>query len=56
MKTEKEYFDEAMSLAAYMDKMATHKEKTLRIYEQFEYPKDDEFIELLKENSPRFLS
>ncbi|WP_192599741.1 thioredoxin family protein [Sporosarcina limicola] len=48
MKTEKHYFDEAISLSAYMDTMETHKENSFRIYEQFEVPQDDEFIELLK--------
>lgn len=55
MKTEMDYFDEAMSIATYMDKMETHKGNTLRIYEQFECPKDDEFIELLKEKQPKIL-
>lgn len=55
MKTEKQYFDEAISLADYMDKMETHKENSFRIYEQFEVPKDDEFIELLKEKKPEIL-
>ena len=38
MKTEKQYFDEAISLTQYMDKMETHKENSFRIYEQFEVP------------------
>jgi len=55
MKTEQQYFDEAISLTEYMDKMETHKENTFRIYEQFECPEDDEFIELLKEKKPNVL-
>ena len=56
MKTEKQYFDEAISLEQYMDKMEKHKEESFRIYEQFEVPADDEFIELLKEKKPNILS
>ncbi|HJF32243.1 MAG TPA: thioredoxin family protein [Sporosarcina psychrophila] len=55
MKTEKDYFDEAISLEQYMDKMEKHKEESFRIYEQFEVPADDEFIELLKEKKPDIL-
>lgn len=55
MKTEKQFFDEAISLAQYMDKMEKHKEHSFRIYEQFEVPQDDEFIALLKEKKPRVL-
>ena len=56
MKTEKQYFDEAIALTEYMDKMETHKENTFRIYEQFECPQDDEFIDLLKEKQPKILA
>ena len=55
MKTEKQYFDEAISLTQYMDKMERHKENSFQIYEQFEVPQDDEFIELLKEKKPNIL-
>ena len=55
MKTEKQYFNEAISLEQYMDKMEKHKEESFRIYEQFEVPEDDEFIELLKEKKPNIL-
>ena len=55
MKTEKQYFDDAISLTEYMDKMETLKEESLHIYEQFEVPKDDEFISLLKEKNPEVL-
>ncbi|MCZ2260194.1 thioredoxin family protein [Sporosarcina sp. G11-34] len=55
MKTEKQYFDEAISLTQYMDKMEQHKESSFRIYEQFEVPQDDEFIDLLKEKNPEIL-
>ena len=55
MKTEKQYFDEAISLKSYMDKMKKHKENSIRIYDQFECPKDDEFIEILKKVRPEIL-
>ena len=55
MKTEKQYFDEAISLQTYMVKMDQHKENSERVYEQFHVPQDDEFIVLLKERSPRIL-
>jgi hypothetical protein len=55
MKTEKQYFDDAISLKTYMDRMESHKENSQRIYEQFECPKDDEFIELLKTVKPEIL-
>lgn len=55
MKTEKQFFDEAISLEQYMDKMEKLKEHSFRIYEQFEVPQDDEFISLLKEKKPNVL-
>lgn len=55
MKTEKSYFDEAISLSTYMDKMDSHKENSFHIYEQFEVPQDDEFITLLKAKKPSIL-
>lgn len=56
MKTEKQYFDEAISLQSYMEKMDQHKENSERVYEQFHVPQDDEFISLLKEKGPRILA
>src|SRR6185437_1709704 len=55
MKTEKQYFDDAISLKTYMDQMESHKENSQRIYEHFECPKDDKFIELLKTAKPEIL-
>jgi len=55
MKAEKQYFDEAISLEAYMDNMATHKENSFLIYEKFDCPEDDEFIEVLKKVQPNIL-
>lgn len=55
MKTEQQYFDEAISLNEYMEKMESHKDNSFHIYEQFHVPQDDEFISLLKDKSPRIL-
>lgn len=55
MKTEQQYFEEAISLQEYMEKMETHKDSSFSIYEKFQVPQDDEFIELLKEKSPHIL-
>jgi hypothetical protein len=55
MKTEQQYFEEAISLQQYMDKMESHKDNSFGIYEKFQVPQDDEFIELLKEKSPHIL-
>lgn len=55
MKTEKQYFDQAISLKSYMDQMKKHKDGSFQIYDQFECPKDDEFIKKLKEVHPEIL-
>ncbi|WP_019413547.1 thioredoxin family protein [Paenisporosarcina sp. TG20] len=55
MKSEQQYFDQAISLQEYMENMDKHKENSFTIYDQFQVPKDDEFIALLKEKSPRIL-
>lgn len=55
MKTEQQYFDEAIPLKLYMEKMEKHKENSLLIYEQFTCPEDDEFIEVLKKKQPNIL-
>jgi hypothetical protein len=55
MKTEQQFFNEAISLEQYMEKMEKHKEHSFGIYEQFEVPQDDEFITLLKEKKPNIL-
>ncbi|HLG26397.1 MAG TPA: thioredoxin family protein [Paenisporosarcina sp.] len=56
MKTEQQYFEEAISLQEYMDKMDNHKDNSQLIYDQFHVPQDDEFITLLKEKAPRILA
>ncbi|BAQ08796.1 thioredoxin family protein [Sporosarcina sp. FSL W7-1349] len=55
MKSEKQYFDEAISLEQYMDRMEKHKDNSFHVYEQFEVPQDDEFIEILKDKQPNLL-
>lgn len=55
MKTEQQYFEEAISLKEYMEKMSAHKENSFSIFDKFQVPQDDELIVLLKEKSPRIL-
>lgn len=56
MKTEQQYFEEAISLQAYMERMTTLKEESFAIYQQFEVPANDELIALLKEKNLRILT
>ena len=48
MKTEQAYFNEAISIQQYMDNMSTLKEDSFLIYDGFEVPTNDEFINLIK--------
>ena len=41
MKTEQQYFEQSMLMQDYMDNMATHKEASFNVYENFELPADD---------------
>lgn len=50
MKTEQQYFNEAASMKEYMDNMASHKEASFQIYEQFEVPADGFTEKLAKTN------
>ncbi len=56
MKTEQQYFNEAISIQQYMDNMTTLKEESFRIYEDFAVPTNDGFIELLKDKQPKILT
>lgn len=56
MKTEQAYFNEAISIQEYMDKMSVLKDNSFRIYDGFNVPENDEFIELLKEKQPKILA
>lgn len=55
MKTEQQYFDEAISIAQYMDEMSTLKEESFAIYNQFTVP-NDVFIEQLKNSNMHILA
>ena len=56
MKTEQAYFNEAISIQEYMDNMSVLKENSFHIYDGFNVPENDEFIELLKEKKPKILA
>ncbi|GLC90454.1 thioredoxin family protein [Lysinibacillus piscis] len=56
MKTERQYFNEAVSIQQYMDNMTTLKEESFSIYHNFAVPTTDGFIELLKEKQPKILT
>jgi len=56
MKTEQQYFEEAISIQQYMDNMSTLKEDSFRIYDGFEVPMNDGFVALLKEKQPKILT
>jgi len=55
MKSEQQYFEQAISMKAYMDNMSTLKEESFAIYESFEVPQDD-FIEQLKNRNMHLLT
>ena len=55
MKTEQQYFEEAISMKAYMDNMSTLKKESFAIYEAFEVPQDD-FITNLKNSGLHILT
>lgn len=56
MKAEQQYFNEAISIQQYMDNMTTLKEESIRIYDGFEVPTNDGFVELLKNKHPKILT
>lgn len=55
MKTEQQYFEEGQSIQAYMEGMSTLKRESLLIYEKFQLPAEDSFIERLKQANLHFL-
>ena len=55
MKTEKQYFKEGKSIQTYMEEMATLREESFGVYEQFQLPADG-FAEQLKQNQLHFLT
>lgn len=48
MKSEQQYFEESKLMAQYMDGMSTLKEQSFVIYEGFQVPENDDFIEKLR--------
>lgn len=48
MKTEQQYFQESKTMAQYMDEMSQLKEQSFAIYNGFEVPTKDEFINQLE--------
>jgi hypothetical protein len=56
MKTEQQYFNDAISIQQYMENMTTLKEESFRIYDGFEVPLNDGFVELLKDKQPKILT
>ncbi|GAB0170926.1 thioredoxin family protein [Lysinibacillus sp. CTST325] len=56
MKNEQQYFNDAISIQQYMDNMTTLKDESFRIYDGFEVPLNDGFIELLKDKQPKILT
>ena len=55
MKTEQQYYEEAISMKAYMDNMSKLKEESFAIYESFEIIQDD-FIKQLKNSDVHILT
>ncbi|WP_042478784.1 thioredoxin family protein [Bacillus ndiopicus] len=55
MKTEQQYFEEAISIQQYMDNMSTLREESFAIYNKFHVP-NDEFIEQLKNSNLHILA
>ncbi|AYC30295.1 thioredoxin family protein [Paenisporosarcina cavernae] len=55
MKTEQQYFKEAISLESYMNSMEKHKENSHQIYDAFKVPQEDGFIDLLQNTNPHIL-
>ena len=56
MKTEQQYFEEAKSLTQYMDDMTQLKDWSFAIYEKFEVPTDDGFVEKLRNANVHILT
>jgi hypothetical protein len=48
MKTEQQYFEQGLPMNDYMDNMSQLKDESFTIYEGFEVPMEDGFVEKLK--------
>ncbi|KYG91277.1 thioredoxin family protein [Metasolibacillus sp. FSL H7-0170] len=55
MKTEQQYFEEAVSIQQYMDEMSTLKDESFAIYDKFTVP-NEAFIEQLKNSNVHILA
>ena len=56
MKTEQQYFEEAKPFAQYMDDMTQLKDWSFAIYEKFEVPTEDGFVEALRNGNVHILT
>lgn len=56
MTLEQKYFENAITLEKYMSQMESNQEKSYSIYEKFDMPEDEAFINLLKEKKPHILA
>ncbi|AQQ52451.1 thioredoxin family protein [Planococcus lenghuensis] len=56
MRTEQQYFEDALPLEKYMAQMEVHQEKSYQVYERFELPEDEAFFDLLREKQPHVLA
>lgn len=56
MKTEQQYFEQGQLMADYMDAMSQLKEQSFAIYEKFNIPEGDSFIEELKTKNIHILA
>ena len=56
MKTEQQYFEDSQSMQEYMEAMSQLKEQSFAIYESFTLPKEDAFIEQLKNANVHMLA
>ena len=56
MKTEQQYFKEAKSLEQYMDDMTQLKDWSFAIYNNFEVPTDDGFVDKLRKANVHILT
>lgn len=55
MQTELDYFVQGVPLAEYMDQMTMLKDNSYRVFNGFDLPADEEFMQLLQEKNPKIL-
>ena len=56
MKTEQQFFEESKLMSDYMDDMSQLKEQSFAIYNAFEVPTDDAFVDKLKQSNVHILA